>query len=59
MVSSLFCLFGERSNERGISRGSRLGLVVLEPKKQCVPEEITLGHALLLSLLKEGKKNGC
>ena len=31
----------------------------LEPKKQCVPEGIALGHALLLSLWKEGKKNGC
>ena len=50
VVSSLFCLFGERRNERGISRGSRLGLVVLEPKKQCEPEGITLGYALLLCL---------
>ena len=33
--------------------------MVLEPKKQYVPEGITLGHALLLSLWKEGKKNGC
>ena len=33
--------------------------MVLEPKKQCVPVGITLGLALLLSLLKEGKKNGC
>ena len=31
----------------------------LEPKKQCVPEGIALGYALLLSLWKEGKKNGC
>ena len=42
-----------------MSGGSRLALVGLEPKKQCVPEGITLGHALLLSLLKEGEKNGC
>ena len=55
---ALLPLWGE-SNERGISRGSRLGLVGLEPKKQCVPVGITLGLALLLSLLKEGKKNGC
>ncbi|ERJ71846.1 hypothetical protein HMPREF1556_01096 [Porphyromonas sp. oral taxon 278 str. W7784] len=55
MVSSLFCLLGERSNERGISRGSRLGLVDLEPKKQYVSEGMTLGHALLLCFVKRGE----